>query len=97
MPAQPKFQTERSRPDGFHPSSLRLGFFGQPFYYQTRRFWQARHAFIGPSCWVRPITTLLPCRSIPAINLSISLLMLFPWFVFVELLTITFYRSSQPP
>ena len=24
------------------PCSLRLGFFGQPFYYHTRRFWQAR-------------------------------------------------------
>ena len=24
------------------PGSLRLGFFGQPFYYHTRWFWQAR-------------------------------------------------------
>src|SRR6266700_2925002 len=38
----PNFRTERSGPDCSRPCSLRLGFLGQPFYYHTRPFWQAR-------------------------------------------------------
>jgi hypothetical protein len=42
MPWFHTFRTERSRSDNSRPRSLRLGFLGQPFYYHTRPFWQAR-------------------------------------------------------
>ena len=45
----PIFRTERSVPDCSRPCSLRLGFLGQPFYYQTRCFWQARAPILRPS------------------------------------------------
>ena len=42
MPWRPHVRTERSGPDCSWPGSLRLGFFGQPFFSHTRCSWQAR-------------------------------------------------------